>query len=447
MAEAPVSVTVPAEGEPADVTFATPSEVVALAPNGAVPATRAFAAAGTAPSNTTTTSASPSTASSTVVASPNSQDLSAKTDSSTSSPGASNNQDHDEDSRIGGPVRPWTDSLQQGRMQITSFIVRAKKQSLGQHVPESEMQNRREDVRAFLWHLEFQVRPSPSLKADPLNIDKALKLLFREDVKAHVPEEIWRWGSAIYANSRSRAAPAAAPAPALAPAQPAGANIPHLPPANHPIWGVNGIMHGVVMASPGNYPFDPRYKYQKRNARVFGHNGLAPGAWWPIQALALFHGAHGHTMKGIVGEPAHGAFSIVVSGKSSTYHDLDRDYGDTIWYSADRPNAAGAARSAGGNQDESNDARSLRQSIRTRRPVRVLRSSGRRDRGFAPRVGIRYDGLYTVKRAIPKRNESGGTFYKFLLRRLPGQVPLQQICASSPSPRQVRDEGLFRSGY
>jgi hypothetical protein len=157
-------------------------------------------------------------------------------------------------------------------------------------------------------------------------------------------------------------------------------------------------------------------------------------------------------VKGIVGDPTLGAYSIVVSGRSSTYHDLDVDQGGRIWYSADRPNAATTTTptTTAGSQDgtESADTRSLRQAIRTRQPVRVLRSGpGRGDRTWAPVVGIRYDGLYTVDRAIPKRNDNGGTYYKFLLVRMPGQPALDQICARSPSRQQQRDERRMRRGY
>jgi hypothetical protein len=86
--------------------------------------------------------------------------------------------------------------------------------------------------------------------------------------------------------------------------------------------------------------------------------------WWPRQALAYFHGAHGAMVKGIVGDPTLGAYSIVVSESSSTYHDLDVDQGVRIWYSANRPHASTTPTTAG-NQDgtESADTRSLRQAI------------------------------------------------------------------------------------
>jgi hypothetical protein len=52
--------------------------------------------------------------------------------------------------------------------------------------------------------------------------------------------------------------------------------------------------------------------------------------------------------------------------------------------------------------------------------------------------------MYTVDRAIAKRNDNGGAYYKFLLVRVPDQWTLDQICASSPSRQQMRDERRMR---
>ncbi|KAK3306108.1 PUA-like domain-containing protein [Chaetomium strumarium] len=429
----PTSASVSVAGGSADVVVPAPGEVDPVAVNSAAPA-----------ATTTSASAAAAATPSTTVAAP-------------------------------GSIRPWTDSLLQGRMQLTSYVVKCKNRARGQDVLDEALASYGEAVRAFLWHLEFVEGPTPELRRDPLNLHLVLQVVASEAHRAYVPEDIRRWAGAILArfdganwgaNSAApgpAATPAPAPAPAPvaapAPARPAGRS--RLPPPNHPIWGVNGIMHGMMRSPAARYTWDPRYRHQRRDCRVFGHNGLAPGAWWPLQALACFHGAHGHMVKGIVGDPTRGAYSIVVSGRSSTYHDLDVDYGDHIWYSADRPNNAPttspttpssssstAAVVGSQNGTESADTRSLRQAIVTGRPVRVLRSAGRGDdRQWAPEVGIRYDGLYTVVRAIKKTNDNGGTYCKFLLRRVPGQGDLAQLCARSPSRRQVRDEGRIRNWY
>ena len=70
-----------------------------------------------------------------------------------------------------------------------------------------------------------------------------------------------------------------------------------LPRPDHPIWGRQGIMHGICQAISINGrrspQLDPRYDNEKRPANVLGHNGLTVGAWFPLQLVALFKGAHG----------------------------------------------------------------------------------------------------------------------------------------------------------
>lgn len=89
-----------------------------------------------------------------------------------------------------------------------------------------------------------------------------------------------------------------------------------LPPENDPIWGVQGIMHGIApkFGKVKVFVIDRRYLNEKRSANVFGHNGLEPGDWFPNQIAALFHGGHGARMAGIHGKVGVGAYSVVVSG-------------------------------------------------------------------------------------------------------------------------------------
>lgn len=217
------------------------------------------------------------------------------------------------------------------------------------------------------------------------------------------------------------------------------------PPPEHPIWGTNGIMHGFIIQSSlhrkFNYVLDPRCESEKRPFKEFGHNGLTPGDWWPYQKVALFHGAHGHSMAGISGHAQRGAWSVVVSG-SSKYEELDRDMGDTIWYSSDQSHD---------NVDplhivyRSNMALSLHASIANGNPVRVLRSSGRGR--FAPTRGIRYDGLYTVVKVVERKNAKGGLYEQFQLCRRPDQRRLEDVCDSSPTRDQLADFERIQEGY
>lgn len=251
----------------------------------------------------------------------------------------------------------------------------------------------------------------------------------------------------------------------------------HLPPPNHPIWGQNGIMHGLYLQGAHTYRVDPRYAGQQRSAFQYGHNGLTPGDWWPLQAVAVFHGAHGQRVRGISGDPQRGAYSIVISGMAPEYRDLDRDGGEVVWYSADRPNVEvglGPRATANPNNNNNNngnsgnnqpaaaltpaprpqysaDTRALLASEQTGRPVRVLRSAGHRNRDWAPAVGIRYDGLYRVMRHIVSHNRHGGQFLKFELRRVNAAgnagVTLNQLRATVPSRAQRNEEARVRDGY
>lgn len=78
------------------------------------------------------------------------------------------------------------------------------------------------------------------------------------------------------------------------------------------------IMHGILISgeSRRTYKLDPNYHTAPRNYRVFGHNGLEVGDWWPLQLCALRDGAHGSAQGGIAGSATTGAYSIIVS---STY--------------------------------------------------------------------------------------------------------------------------------
>jgi len=204
-------------------------------------------------------------------------------------------------------------------------------------------------------------------------------------------------------------------------------------------------MHGFYLRAgrARRYDFDPRYLSQKRRANHFGHNNLQPGAWWPLQIVALYHGAHGNPFKGIYGNPTDGAFSVVISGASATYHDLDTDNGDTVWYSADAPHTTDPSA-------PSPDTKALQRSLLTRRPVRVLRSGGIRrhaSSAWAPAVGIRYDGLYRVVDQVQGSNGRGGRVWKFKMVRVVGQRALEEIRDAVPSRAQRRDEARVREGY
>ncbi|QIX02531.1 hypothetical protein AMS68_008048 [Peltaster fructicola] len=210
-----------------------------------------------------------------------------------------------------------------------------------------------------------------------------------------------------------------------------------IPDQSHPIFGREGIMWGLAFAgSSQTIQINP--ECLRKDFRVFGHNGLTIGRWWPRQLAALVHGAHGSSQGGIAGTQNTGAYSIVVSG---TYDGLDRDEGNTLYYSGSNSH---------NNRDQNSPPPSttrtlaLKASIGSQQPVRVLRSASGESR-YCPMVGLRYDGLYRVVSCNNKKNAYGGIYEQFKLERLEGQEPLSSI--TTPTDLQVRDFGRINLGY
>ncbi|KAI1434823.1 PUA-like domain-containing protein [Xylaria sp. CBS 124048] len=215
-----------------------------------------------------------------------------------------------------------------------------------------------------------------------------------------------------------------------------------LPAPNDPIFGEGGVMYGIIVDNGGNgrsRNYRLRADIPRRSAKVYGHNGIAMGTWFPLQINALFWGAHGSRMGGIAGSVTTGAWSIVVA---SAYDDLDSDLGDTLYYSGsnshtnDNPLEA-APPSAG--------TRALHASIATGLPVRVLRSGGTGSSGrprnhnrFLPSCGLRYDGLYQVILFRQRTNKKHGLYDQFKLVRMEGQTPLEELQRNSPTADEVR---------
>ncbi|KAK5119884.1 hypothetical protein LTR85_007210 [Meristemomyces frigidus] len=310
----------------------------------------------------------------------------------------------------------------------------------------------------FLAWLETDVRMTPELKESSV-LATALQTIYARD-KYHFPQayaerakalyERWeseKWGSGETIKSedaemddapsedskvpRERTTPSARRDSAA----PVGGVKPgtiKLPPRDHSIWGIDGIMHGVAMKiGEGNKKgivLDPRY--ERRNAKVHGHNGIEVGTWYPRQLVALFHGAHGHQQAGISGDRHTGAFSVVVSGQ---YDLLDQDRGDHLYYSGsrnhDNENPREPAPSAPGTM-------ALHTSLETGKPVRVLRGSPGKTE-YAPSAGLRYDGLYTVTSVSQPKNGKGGLYEQFELQRMEGQGEINKY---RTNPREIRHE-------
>lgn len=72
--------------------------------------------------------------------------------------------------------------------------------------------------------------------------------------------------------------------------------------------------------------------------------------------------------------------------------------------------------------------------------IRVLRAENKNSK-FAPKKGLRYDGLYTVSGSEILNKETA--MYRFTLRRCKGQDPIRfhdPDCDSSPEARPTDEE-------
>ncbi|KAJ0362978.1 hypothetical protein COL154_005885 [Colletotrichum chrysophilum] len=189
-------------------------------------------------------------------------------------------------------------------------------------------------------------------------------------------------------------------------------NIPR-PPANHPIWGVDGIMHGLTIIGI-NIRFNPDYKHSRRQCKEYGHNGLKAG---------------------IHGNITSGAYSIVISPTSDS---TDIDNGDVVWYSGSGSEKHQDVEKV---PDRTMGTKALVASLATGNMVRVIRAAAGKGKQmlfkYAPKVGFRYDGLYQVKLVTTSVNKHGGRIEQFELVRCedqdqPGLDELRCI----PSPGQ-----------
>jgi len=193
------------------------------------------------------------------------------------------------------------------------------------------------------------------------------------------------------------------------------------PPKRHAIYGRGKIMDGIWLRRNTNTStntvthsriLDPTKEHLLANK--FGSNGIEHGTWWPKQICLVRDGAHGCIQGGIYGNLEDGAFSIIVSG--SLYSSLDEDHGDYLYYSAPKPEEGTAP-----NKRQSTDrTQILRQSLRTQKSVRVIRGASKPNQ-YAPPVGLRYDGLYTVAKEEVGKTVNGVALAQFKLVRRANQ--------------------------
>ncbi|KAI0542772.1 hypothetical protein GGR58DRAFT_170437 [Xylaria digitata] len=325
----------------------------------------------------------------------------------------------------------------QGRSILT--LCRNKRISIAPDRTE-EMEKRFADCALYLDWLDTNVQMTPRIKTSA-GVELVLKTLVDRDNK--VPEDLVNKAQVLLAKYQAEnwgqdAVPDVPDVPeedGVANTEPTIGEI-QLPPANDPVFGVGGIMHGIILdTSNGRKTYRMRVDIPRKSPKAYGHNDIALGSWFAFQINALFWGAHGARMAGIAGSVTTGAWSIVVA---NTYEDLDSDHGSTIYYSGsnshDNTNPQQAAPASQG-------TKALHASIATQNPVRVLRSGGafnsRSQNRYLPSCGLRYDGLYRVVSFQQRLNKNGGLYDQFKLERLPGQTALSELQRSSPTVEQV----------
>lgn len=375
----------------------------------------------------------------------------------------------------------WVESVESGWHQLKTLYILTydNRRHDSKKLSKEEIQGYIKNMRAYLLHLLHEVEPKPEFKK--LGLDKALafylppefpptlarvapdlSILARQVLEKYESED---WGK-DFTTHQGEESEAEDLGSAVATTSTTGRNLSGsrpstktvtedipLPPVSHPIWGLQGIMHGVARKTTKTgrvVPvLDPRYLSEKCNAKAFGHNGHKPGAWWAYMMAALFHGVHGSPQHGITGHAKFGAYSIVVSA-NSVYRDLNEDKGTELWYSADK-----STENANPTRIETSpETRSLEMSLENGKPVRVLRKAGNtsdaRHSPIYPTVGIRYDGLYKVVDQEIDTNKHGGAFKKFQLVRLPDSdnagVSWEEV-QRYPTREQIRQFDKIKDGY
>ncbi|KAF7504038.1 hypothetical protein GJ744_002867 [Endocarpon pusillum] len=195
-----------------------------------------------------------------------------------------------------------------------------------------------------------------------------------------------------------------------------------IPADDDPIFGLNGPMRGTLIkyntADPQTVAksivLNPNIA--QISSKVFGHNGINMGQFFPRQMAALAQGAHGSSQAGISGTAEDGAYSVIVTGR---YNSLEKDGLEKFEYCA----TGSTENTFKDSLIENLGLKTMRRSLTTKKPVRVLRGENNEFR-YAPKVGLRYDGLYTVVKEEQRVNGKGGVYAVFVLERMEGQEPV-----------------------
>jgi len=167
------------------------------------------------------------------------------------------------------------------------------------------------------------------------------------------------------------------------------------------------------------------------------------GTWFATRADCSLAAIHAPYVAGIHGDQMFGAYSIALSGGYDD--DVDMGEGFTFTGAGGRDLKGTKAnpknlRTGPQSMDQSFDNRlnkALQASVTTKNPVRVIRGY-KLQSPYAPKEGYRYDGLYAVEKAWMERgiNPEGYKVCKYILKRLPGQAPLQTQIADEESDEE-----------
>jgi len=175
------------------------------------------------------------------------------------------------------------------------------------------------------------------------------------------------------------------------------------------------LLRGIKAHPKGNIVKDPGWKIvsDKISWKYHGNGFLVNGQWWPRQICAVRDGAHGCLVGGISGIKGEGAVSVVMSGDE--YHDEDRDYGEDVYYCGTKAKE--------GSSEPTEMTKHLLDSVKSGKPVRLMRSSNLHGSQFKPSEGFRYDGLYDVVEKELLEPETH--HYRFHLLRRNDQTPIR----------------------
>lgn len=188
---------------------------------------------------------------------------------------------------------------------------------------------------------------------------------------------------------------------------------------------------GTVDNLDKDYRYRVKGTYFGEKPAEHGQRKILPGEWWPTQLCTVRDGAHNSTIAGISGKSGYGAYSIVISGDEKY---PDKDEGDEVWYCG--TDSVDGQKTA---------ATQLMVESVNNHPVRVIRSSGAKNKNYAPKAGYRYDGLYEVRGYEILDEEIQRC--RFHLVRRPGQVPIRAGDGpeSRPTPQEQYHYNMIKS--